>query len=77
MNRAALPTPDPQVERAPRRGRRRRDAALLVDDPSRGAFIDMVTSSEYLRANRDRLNGTEKHVILASKTLLSASFPEA
>lgn len=53
------------------------DAALLVYYPSRAAFIDMVTSPEYLKANLDRRNGAEKHVILASKTLLSASFPEA
>jgi uncharacterized protein (DUF1330 family) len=53
------------------------DAALLVYYPSRAAFIDMVTSSEYLAANRDRQNGVEKHVILASKTLLSAPLPAA
>ena len=55
----------------------RRDAPLLVSYPSRAAFIDMVTSPEYLEANRDRQNGAEKHVILASKTLLSAPFAEA
>jgi uncharacterized protein (DUF1330 family) len=48
-----------------------------VSYPSRAAFIDMVTSPEYLEANRDRQNGAEKHVILASKTLLSAPFAEA
>jgi uncharacterized protein (DUF1330 family) len=53
------------------------DAALLVYYPSRAAFIDMVTSPEYLKANLDRQSGVEKHVILASKTFLSASFPEA
>lgn len=53
------------------------DVALLVYYPSRAAFMDMVTSPEYLKANRDRQNGAEKHVILASKTLLAAPFPES
>jgi uncharacterized protein (DUF1330 family) len=52
------------------------DVALLVHYPSRAAFIDMVTSPEYLKANRDRQNGVEKHVILASQTFLAAPFPE-
>jgi uncharacterized protein (DUF1330 family) len=46
------------------------DWGLLVYYPSRAAFIDMVTSADYLDANQHRLSGTEKHLILASKTLL-------
>jgi uncharacterized protein (DUF1330 family) len=52
------------------------DWGLLVYYPSRAAFIDMVTSPEYLAANEHRRNGCEKHVILASKTLLSSAHPE-
>jgi uncharacterized protein (DUF1330 family) len=52
------------------------DLALLVYYPSRAAFIDMVTSPEYLTANVDRQNGVEKHVILASTTMISAPFPQ-
>lgn len=53
------------------------DVAQLVYYPSRAAFIDMVTSPEYLAANEHRRNGLEKHVILASTTMLSSPFPEA
>lgn len=52
------------------------DMAQLVYYPSRAVFIDMVTSPEYLKANLDRTNGTEKHVVLASTTLLATSFPK-
>jgi uncharacterized protein (DUF1330 family) len=51
------------------------DVALLVYYPSRAVFVEMVTSPEYLRANVHRRNGLEKHVILASTTLLSAPCP--
>ena len=53
------------------------DWALLVYYPSRAAFIDMVTSAEFLAANEHRLNGVEKHIILASRTLLLESVPGA
>jgi len=53
------------------------DSALLVYYPSRAVFIDMVTSPEYLAANRHRQNGLEKHVILASKTRFTAPMPGA
>jgi uncharacterized protein (DUF1330 family) len=46
------------------------DWGLLVYYPSRAAFIDMVTSPEYLAANEHRRNGVEKHLILSSQTLL-------
>ena len=49
--------------------------AQLVYYPSRGAFIDMVTSSEYLDANVHRVNGTEKHAIVACSTSYSSTFP--
>ena len=53
------------------------DLALLVYYPSRAAFIDMVTCPDYLRANVDRQNGVEKHVILASTTMISVPFPQS
>ncbi|MFP8880222.1 MAG: DUF1330 domain-containing protein [Myxococcota bacterium] len=52
------------------------DVSQLVYYPSRAAFIDMVTSPEYLKANVDRTNGTEKHAILACTTRLATSFPK-
>ena len=53
------------------------DWALLVYYPNRAAFIDMVTSAEYLAANEHRTNGLAKHAILASKTLLLEPMPAA
>lgn len=52
------------------------DWALLVYYPSRDAFIDMVTSEEFIAANKHRQNGVEKHIILASKTVLLEELPE-
>ena len=46
------------------------DWGLLVYYPNRAAFIDMVTSPEYLAANEHRRSGVEKHIILSSKTLM-------
>lgn len=43
----------------------------------RNAFIEMVTSPAYERANVDRENGLEKHVILATTTMMTAAFPKA
>ncbi len=51
------------------------DWALLVYYPNRAAFIDMVTSPDYLAANENRLNGVAKHAILASRTLLLEPLP--
>ena len=51
------------------------DVTQLVYYPSRDAFIDMVTNAEYLEANKHRTNGTEKHVILATSTVISNPFP--
>lgn len=39
---------------------------VLVRYPSRLAFLNMVTSPEYARANVHRENGVDDHVILAS-----------
>jgi hypothetical protein len=36
----------------------------------------MVTSPDYLKANIDRQDGVEKHVILASTTMISVPFPQ-
>jgi hypothetical protein len=46
------------------------DWSVLVRYPSWAAFIEMVTHPDYLKANIDRANGVEKHVILASRTVL-------
>ena len=51
------------------------DWALLVYYPNRAAFLDMVTSPEYLAANEHRTNGIAKHAILASKTLVLEAMP--
>ena len=42
------------------------DYVVLVQYPSRAAFLDMVTSPDYEAANIHRENGVEEHVILAS-----------
>ena len=41
------------------------DWVVLVHYPSRSAFLEMMTSEEYARINKDRENGVEDHVILA------------
>ena len=51
------------------------DWALLVYYPDRAAFLDMITSPEYLAANEHRTNGLSKHAILASRTLLLEPMP--
>ena len=51
------------------------DVVQLVYYPSRDTFIEMVTSEEYLAANEHRANGTEKHVIFASSTVIQNPFP--
>lgn len=43
------------------------DYVVLVRYPSRKAFLEMVTSAEYARANVHRDNGVERHVIVAMK----------
>jgi uncharacterized protein (DUF1330 family) len=51
------------------------DVIQLVYYPNRDKFIEMVTSDWYLAANEDRANGTEKHVIFASSTVIQNPFP--
>ena len=46
------------------------DWSVLVYYPSRAAFVDMVTHPEYEKANLHRENGLEKHVILASRSVV-------
>lgn len=53
------------------------DWAIFLYYPSRVVFIDMVESKEFLEANEQRRNEVEKHVIMASKTLLLESLPES
>jgi uncharacterized protein (DUF1330 family) len=42
------------------------DYLVLVQYPSRAAFLDMVTSPEYAEANIQRENGVADHVIIAT-----------
>ncbi len=45
------------------------DFAAIVLYPSRQAFIDLVTSAQYLDANEVRRRGIVKHVVLAADTM--------
>ena len=47
------------------------DYVALVRYPSRKAFIDMMTSAEYARANVERVNGCEAHTIIAIRETYS------
>lgn len=47
------------------------DYAVLVWYPRPAAFLDMMTSPEYAVGNVDRENGTERHLILATRTAYS------
>ena len=47
------------------------DYIVLVRYPSRAAFLDMMTSEDYARANVDRENGTEDHLIFAANQTYS------
>ena len=47
------------------------DHVMLVEYPSRQAFLDMVSSPEYLEANRYREAGLEKAVLLAVAPIFS------
>ena len=51
------------------------DWVVAVHYPSRAAFLSMMTSPEYARANIDRENGVEDHVILAAKQTYSKMKP--
>ena len=45
------------------------DFAAIVQYPSRQAFIDLVTSEQYLDANEVRREAVVKHVVLAANTM--------
>lgn len=47
-------------------GEARWDYVVLVQYPSRAAFLETLTSPAYAEANVDRENGVEDHVILAA-----------
>jgi uncharacterized protein (DUF1330 family) len=47
------------------------DHVMLVEYPSRQAFLEMVSSPEYLDANRDREAGLERTVLLAADPVFS------
>lgn len=51
------------------------DYVVLVRYPSRAAFLDMMTSAEYEKANAHREAGLEEHVILASTETYSKFKP--
>lgn len=42
------------------------DWVVLVQYPSRAAFLSMMTSPEYALCNADRENGVEAHVVMAA-----------
>jgi len=52
-------------------GDTRWDWVVVVHYPSRAAFLEMMTSSEYAAINVDRENGVEAHVILAANQTCS------
>ena len=45
------------------------DLAVLVSYPSRRAFVDMVTTSEYQGVHRDRERGLDRSVLLACEPI--------
>jgi uncharacterized protein (DUF1330 family) len=57
------------------RNAERWEFVVLVRYPSRKAFLKMVTSPEYARANVHRENGVDDHVILASTETYSKFSP--
>ena len=53
-------------------GEGRWDWVVVVKYPSRANFLEMMTSEAYAEANVERENGTEDHVLLASREVFSA-----
>jgi uncharacterized protein (DUF1330 family) len=47
------------------------DWVVLVEYPTKAAFLEMMTSPEYQLINKDRENGVEEHVILAANQAFS------
>lgn len=45
------------------------DLAVLVSYPSRRAFVDMVTTTEYQKAHEDRERGLDRTVLLACEPI--------
>lgn len=50
---------------------------VLVQYPSRRAFLDMMTSEAYAKANEFRILGADNHVILATRQSYSKMAPAA
>ena len=48
------------------------DHVMLVEYPSRSAFLEMVSSPEYLVANQDREAGLEKTVLLVADPIYNS-----
>ena len=53
------------------------DYLVLVQYPSRQAFLDMMTSADYAQANVHRENAVEDHVIIAATQTYSKFAPAA
>ena len=54
------------------------DYVVLVRYPSRGAFLDMMNSPDYAKANVHRENAVDDHVIIAStQTYSKLALPAA
>jgi len=51
------------------------DYIVLVQYPSRAAFLDMMDSAEYKAANAQREAGVEQHVIIAATETFSRANP--
>jgi len=47
------------------------DRVMLVEYPSRKAFLDMISRPEYLKVHEDREAGLETSALLAGKTVIS------
>lgn len=45
------------------------DWSVLVEYPNRSAFLELVASPIYTKANEDRRKGVEKHIIMTSNTV--------
>lgn len=46
------------------------DTVVLVQYPSRAAFLDMVSQPDYLKAHEDRESGLERTVLVACTTMV-------
>ncbi|MBW1899027.1 MAG: DUF1330 domain-containing protein [Deltaproteobacteria bacterium] len=46
------------------------DRVMLVEYPSRKAFLDMISRPEYLKVHEDREAGLETSALLAGKTVV-------